>query len=239
MTEAAAPDEPPESASRSPIPRRSARAPRRHRRLAPAGRVRRDGRAGLQLRAHHGRRRRHDDHQAGAPRRRWPAWPPARSRWRRRSTPRWPARRSSLAPRSSCERREILRHDAQRAGRARRDVRRQRARRRARARGRRTRSTATLTTPCACTRARSSGVDADDLPVADARRGLVVPLLRRRRSPAAPAAALSASSRWCRRSRVSLLGAVRLGRPRHRDHGAAVVVRRPAPAAARRRCRRG
>ena len=92
-----------------------ARAPRRHRRLAAARRLRRHGRPGLQLRADRRRRRRHPRprrHLGGGARRRSPASRPARSRWRRGSTSRWPASPRPPQREIDKERREIMRNPA-------------------------------------------------------------------------------------------------------------------------------
>ena len=102
----------------------------------------------------------------------WPASPgspPGRSRWRRGSTPRSPA---SPRPRGA-DRQGAPGDPRQRAGRGRRagrDVRREGHRRERRARGGPRRSTATRRTRWTCTRARSFGVDPDDLPRRCSRR---------------------------------------------------------------------
>ncbi len=96
----AATSSPSTSRRHRPRSRDPPRAPRRHRRLAAADRLRHDGRPGLELRADRRRRRRQRQPAHGG---RWPgspAWSAGRSRWPPASTSRCRARTSRRAPRS-------------------------------------------------------------------------------------------------------------------------------------------
>ena len=111
-----------------PEPGDPPRPPRRLRRLVAPDRVRDDGRAGVELRAHrrHRRPRRRAARRSRSPG--WPGWSAARSRWRPASTSRSRARTSRPRPSSTSSGTSCAHNSDGRAGRAGRDVRRPRRR---------------------------------------------------------------------------------------------------------------